>query len=339
MRDRPGRKVLVALTDGLDTDFTTPSGPITAGMYPILRNVAAAASRAGVTVIVILPGPTGRGYLAVQDLALQTGGWYAYPGEDFPGTVRRLGERLLAGYVIEYDVEGPGAPDRKRSIEISFAGERPRGWEVRSSMGAYGRLGLFEALAADLEGGTAAQRARAAREIGYLAGEEAAGLLRDALGDRDAAVRAAAASALAERRDPGAMGSILDLLAEGDPAVRSAAYEGSVRYGRAAIHDLAARGRDRGPARPLALRALGAIGGDEAAAVLVERLADDRCDVRAEAAAAAGILLAGESGGVEGWRRASEILDDLERALRTLRKDPCAAAADAARGAMGPSQD
>ncbi len=195
MRDRPGRKVIVVITDGLDTDFTSPSAPVTVSMYRILREVAAAASRAGVTIVVILPGPSGRGYLAIQDLALQTGGWYGYSGDDFARTVRRIGERLLSAWVIEYDVERPGAPDRKRPVVVSLAEGLPAGWEIRAAMGAYAGLDLFAALAADLQEGTDVQRARAAREIGYFAGEESAQLLRKALEDPICEVRVEAAGA------------------------------------------------------------------------------------------------------------------------------------------------
>ncbi len=195
MRDRPGRKVIVVLTDGLDTDFTSPSAPVTVSMYRILREVAASASRAGVTIIVILPGPSGRGYLAIQDLAIQTGGWYAYPGEEFARTLRRIGERLLSAWVIEYDVERPGAPERKRPVVVSLAGGLPGGWEVRAAMGAYAGLDLFAALASDLQEGTDVQRVRAAREIGYFPGEDAAQLLRKALEDPSCDVRVEAAGA------------------------------------------------------------------------------------------------------------------------------------------------
>ncbi|HXI03177.1 MAG TPA: VWA domain-containing protein, partial [Candidatus Saccharimonadales bacterium] len=212
MRDRPGRKVLVVLTDGLDTEFTSPSSPITVNMYPILTEVARAASRAGVTVVVILPGPTGRGYLAVQDLALQTGGWYAYPGEDFSGTLRRLGERVLGGYVVEFDTKRPEDPDRKRSLEVSLAPGLPKGFEVNAALGTYAGLDLFDALSQDLQDGTPEQRARAASEIELVPGEDAAKALRDALGDKDPGVRAAAVTALGERKDPDGMKDVLDLV-------------------------------------------------------------------------------------------------------------------------------
>lgn len=335
MRDRPGRKVLVVLTDGLDTDYTSPSSPITANMYAPLQEVARTASRAGVTVVVILPGPTGRGYLAVQDLAIQTGGWYAYPGDDFADTVRELGERMLAAYVAEYDVERPQDPDRKRPVEVALAAGNPGDWEVTAALGTYAGLDLFDALAADLEDGTAVQRARAAREIALFRRKEVTELLAEALEDKDPGVRSAAADSLSELRDRGTMEDVLALLRDADPTVRQAAFEAAVRYGGPAVPWLKERAGRRGTGRQEALIALGSIGGEEAAEALAQGLGHARCAVRAAAADGAGRLLAGMRG-----RSATDALKDrdtyrgLVEALRATREDSCEEAAAAARGAL-----
>lgn len=335
MRDRPGRKVLVVLTDGLDTEFTSPSSPITVNMYPILTEVARAASRAGVTVVVILPGPTGRGYLAVQDLALQTGGWYAYPGEDFSGTLRRLGERVLGAYVVEFDTKRPNDPDRKRPLEVSLAPGLPKGLEVNAALGTYAGLDLFDALSQDLQDGTPEQRARAASEIELVPGEDAAKALRDALDDKDPGVRAAAATALGERKDPDGMKDVLDLVHDPDPKVRTAAYEAAVRYGAPAVPRLEKESRDRGEAGRDALRALGSIGGVRAAQILTERLTDSKCRVRAAAAGGAGLLLAASSTPELAQPEESKAISSLREALRSRVKDHCEEAAQAATEALG----
>jgi VWFA-related protein len=223
LRGRAGRKAILVLTDGLDTDFTSPSSPVTVNMTAALTALARQASRAGVTVIVILPGPTGRAYLAVQDLALQTGGWYAYPGDDFAVMMRRLGERLLAAYVLEYDVDRPKDPDKKRSLEVRLRSPLHRDYEVRASPGTYAGLGLADTLAQDLREGSPSQRARAVGELARIPGPENLALLRDALRDRDPGVRVAAISALSELGDSASMKKIRRRLRDTDPAVKAAA--------------------------------------------------------------------------------------------------------------------
>lgn len=331
MRDRPGRKVIIALTDGLDSS-TTVSGPVTTSMYPILRSVARMASRAGVTIVVVLPGPTGRRYLAIQDLAVQTGGWYTYPGEDFAAMIRKLGQRLLGAYVAEYDTARPEDPDDKRSLEVSLAGDHPGDWEVTAALGTYAGLDLFDALSSDLEDGTTEQRARAAREIALFPREEAVERLREALDDREPEVRVAAIAALAQRRAPGPMEDVLEMIHDTDAGVRKAAYEAAVRYGRAAVPWLVDKAEGWGETRLEALRALGAIGGPEAAEALLEGLTHSRCSVRTAAAVGAGRYLAGvEDGGEPESGSAGE---RLEQALRTTEADGCQEAARAARRAL-----
>jgi VWFA-related protein len=335
MRDRLGRKVLIVLTDGLDTDFTSPSSPVTVNMYGILQEVARMASRAGVTVIMILPGPSGRGYLAAQDLALQTGGWYAYPGDDLAGTIRRMGERLLGGYVLEYDAERPEKLDRKRPLEVSVIDGRSRGWSVTASMGTYAKLDLAEALFRDLEDGTTVQRARAAREIGLFPGEEAVDLLAGALRDREPEVRAAAVTALSERRAGGVMDDVLGRIRDTDAGVRRAAIEAAVRYGPPAVPWLMERAARRGEEREAALEALGSIGGEAAAGALGEAMEHGNCAVRAAAATGTGRLLAGMGPAAIDDAAAARLRGRLRARLKELLDDGCGRASAAARGALG----
>ncbi|HZE89507.1 MAG TPA: VWA domain-containing protein, partial [Verrucomicrobiae bacterium] len=276
MRDLPGRKAIILMTDGLDTDFGGSSQPITAAMFPVLSEAARMAIRSGVTILLILPGPSGRGYLAVQDLALQTGGWYMYPSEDLRALMKRLGERLLSAYVVEYDVPRPRDPDRKRPIKVQLAGSHP-GLEVRASLGTYARLDANEELKRDLRDGNRQQRARAARELGLSGGPEVVPDLIQALRSDFPEVRAAAAAALGSRREPGALQKVLKLIHDSDADVRAAAFEAAVRYGRAAVPTLTDLAGHGGPARASALRALGDTGDPAAVEVLAAGIREKEC--------------------------------------------------------------
>src|SRR5262245_23171913 len=99
LRDRPGRKALFLLTDGLDEKR---AGVWSAENDPYLSGLVREAVAFQTTIVTILPGPTGWPYLAAQDLAVQTGGWWLYPSDDLPGLLRRLGVRLLESYYLAY---------------------------------------------------------------------------------------------------------------------------------------------------------------------------------------------------------------------------------------------
>ncbi|MBI3449576.1 MAG: VWA domain-containing protein [Acidobacteria bacterium] len=292
MRDLPGRKALILMTDGLDTDFGGSSQPITAAMFPVLNEAARMAIRSGVTILLILPGPSGRGYLAVQDLALQTGGWYMYPSQDLRALMKRLGERLLSAYVLEYDVARPRDADRKRPIKVTLTGDHP-GLEIRTSLGTYARLDANEELKRDLRDGNRQQRARAAREMGLSGGgpEVVADLIK-ALRSDFPEVRAAAAAALGSRREPDALGKVLKLIHDSDADVRAAAFEAAVRYGAAALPSLTDLAQHGGPARASALRALGDIGDPAAMEVLSAGMREKDCELRAAAADGLGWMAA-----------------------------------------------
>jgi VWFA-related protein len=338
MRDLPGRKALIVLTDGADTDYTSPSSPVFAGMYAVLAETARMASRAGVTVIVVLPGPTGRGYLAVQDLALQTGGWWTYPSEDLRALMRRLGERLLSAYVIEYDADRPADPDRKRPVKVTLRPGLGERLEVRAALGTYARLDALDALRGDLAAGNDAQRARAARELGRLDAPDVPELLLRALKDGSPEVRAEAVGALAERREPAALAKVLRRIHDADLRVREAAFEAAVRYGADSIPALEEASRSRSPARIPALQALGRIGDPRALPAIEAALAEKDCAVRAAAAEAAGsaaLLIAGPAGAGEDPASAPAPAGGARRLLRAALADPCAEASGSAAVGLG----
>ena len=193
LRDRPGRKVIFLLTDGLDNlradVWSVENDPYLSGL---VRQAVAFQT----TIVTILPGPTGRPYLAAQDLAVQTGGWWHYPTDDLPRMVRRLGVRLLESYYIAYDSPRKPGDERKRRIEVQVVRPGLAGLQVRTAAGAFGDAPLLEALRGDLADGDEDERVRAAMALASLNDRRGAAALMKALKDDSPRVRAAAIDSL-----------------------------------------------------------------------------------------------------------------------------------------------
>ena len=219
-RDRPGRKVLFLLTDGLDTlragVWSTDNDPYLAGL---VRQAVAFQT----TIVTILPGPTARPFLAAQDLAVQTGGWWLYPSDDLPGLLTRLGRRLLESYYVAYDSPRKPGDRGRRHVEVSVVRPGLDGAQVRTVAGLFGDTPLIEALKTDLSEGEEDDRLRAVAALSGLADPRAAASLIKALKDDSPKVRAEAVSALGRRGDLAAKKRIAHLLSDDDALVRDAA--------------------------------------------------------------------------------------------------------------------
>jgi len=219
---RPGRKVIFLLTDGLDNDH---AGAWNMSGDAYLNDLVRRAVRSEVTVITILPGPTGRPFLAAQDLAIRTGGWWLYPGDDLPRLVASLGERLLASYYLAYDSTRAPGDGRRRAVSVTLAGAAPDGYAIRTMDAVYGETPMLDLLAGQLAAGDEKERARAASNLALVtdAREDAVATLIRLLKDDSAQVRAAAAGALGSLREPAAVKPLSRMLRDPDPGVRLAA--------------------------------------------------------------------------------------------------------------------
>jgi hypothetical protein len=220
LRARRGRKVIFLLTDGLD-DVHAGAWSATENRYvsELLRKAVADE----VTIITILPGPTGRPYLAAQDLAVQTGGWWLYPGDALPAVVGKLGRRLLESYHLAFDSTAPPGARRKRAIEVRVTRPQAAGWQVRTVAGVFGPVALVDLVLEDLRDEDETRRAESAAALGVVSHARAADALRRALKDDSPRVRAAAAEAIGRRGDAGLAGRLGKLLDDADPVVREAA--------------------------------------------------------------------------------------------------------------------
>jgi len=219
---RAGRKVIFLLTDGLDNEYAS-SWNMVGDAY--LADLVRRAVRSEVTVVTILPGPTGRPFLAAQDLAIRTGGWWLYPGDDLPGLVARLGERLLESYYIAYDSTRAPGDVRRRALGVTLTNPLLDGCSVRTVDGVYGEMSMLELLSGRLADGDETERAGAAADLALVTdgrGQAVAKLIR-LLKDDSAAVRAAAAGALGQLREASTVRPLSRLLRDPDPEVQLAA--------------------------------------------------------------------------------------------------------------------
>jgi VWFA-related protein len=296
MRDLPGRKAVILMTDGLDTDVGSPSGAITANMFRLSRETMRSAVRSRVTVFLILPRPTSRGYLPIQDLAVQTGGRFMYASENLGALMRGLGDEVLGSYLLEYDTGRPENPDKKRRLEVNVRGADEKKWKVRHSLGVYGHVNRFDQLTDDVNAGNARQRARALIELTRLKMEDVDELLIDGLDDHAPIVRRTALEMLGEIRASRHLKSIIARAHDTDTDVRQAAIDAAVACGKEALPYLLKIAKSRRSARTASLRALGEIGDPQVLGVLLEASRHGSCPVRAAALEGIGELLAAADG-------------------------------------------
>jgi hypothetical protein len=174
-------------------------------------------------IVTILPGGASRPWLAVQDLAVHTGGWWLYSGDDPVAVVQRLGERLLHSYYMAYDSPRMPGDQTRRRVEVQLVRPDLARAVVQTVTGVYGDAPFVEHLLADLREDDAALRARAVANLGLTADKEVRKPLFEALEDEAPAVRSAAAIALAERGDLSAVAPVGRLLKDPDPGVSAAA--------------------------------------------------------------------------------------------------------------------
>ena len=301
VRERPGRKIILVVSDGLDNDMARGES-VVQSLY--LQDLLRLCLRTQTVVYGVRPGMSASSWLPFEGFVEASGGRLLYTGGDLERLFARLAEEFLSQYYIAYDTDPKLRAGAWRRIRVEVA--RPE-VVVRTIGGYFAPRRRLGALLTDLRDGDAGERADAAYDLGFTGDARASKGLITALDDEDGKVRRLAIEALSRLRESGAVPHLVGLLGDDDPSVREAAAGALLPFGPAAIPDLAAlvAGAPRlaGDARFTgAARLLGQIGDDRALVPLAALLAKGTVGERVVAAEALGAL--GLSRGIPALRLA-----------------------------------
>jgi len=311
VRDRPGRKVILVVSDGFDNDIDREQ-PVLQSLF--LQDLLRLCFRTQTTVYGIRPGMGATSWLPFEGFVDQTGGRLMYTGGDLPGLFARLGEEFLSQYYLAYDIDPKAGEGKWRRIEVEVM--RP-GVVVRSMRGYFTPRGHVDTLLRDLADRDDRVRADAAYDLGFTDDPRVAEALRVALSDKSPEVGRQSVEALARLREASAIPDLLDRLGDAESPVREAAMAALEAFGTLSVPALSEAvvegvGRRRPAGRvPIAAALLGRVGDDRAIEPLARLLRDAPPDCRAAAARALGDL--GLGLGIPALRAA---LEDPEPGVR-----------------------
>lgn len=262
VRARPGRKIILVVSDGLDNDLDR-SQPVWQSLY--MQDLLRLCLRTQTVVYGVRPGMPSS-WLPFEGFVQATGGRLLYTGGDLERLFARLGEEFLSQYYLAYDIDPKAGEGSWRRLKIQVT--RPD-LVVSGLQGYFTPRGRLENLLHDAADDDAALRADAVFDLGFADDARARSALHAALFDKDAKVRATALEGLARLREANALPDVIAALGDPDASVRRAAANALEGFGSQAIDPLCRTVRDgAGRRRPGK--------GFESAVVLLGRLGDDR---------------------------------------------------------------
>ena len=263
---RPGRQVVVLITDGVDTLSRLDA--------PRLRGYL---RRTDVTVETLaMPGRPEdaarrpKALSVLKQLARETGGDVRLvPDADAIGAAfADLARGLENSYSVAWTSDLASRAGW-RSIEVSV---RTPGATVRARSGRVGTRPIGAFLIDDLHASARETRRKAAEWLGRLPVQGGPDALLGALGDHAPEVRGAAALSLGRLREPRAIDPMIAMLSTPDPGERAAAAEGLRTIGPPAVPALLDLLERVGPRRQLEILPVLADIGDARALGAIERL-------------------------------------------------------------------
>jgi len=308
LRDRPGRKVILVVSDGLDNTLDRDQPAL---QSLLVQELVRLCFRTGTTVYGVRPGMPG-GWLPFEGFVEQTGGRLVYTGDGLDRLFARLGEEFLSQYYLAWDVDPKVARPEWRRVQVETV--RPD-LRLAALRGLFTPRGSVDAGLRDLADADATVRADAAWDLGFADDTRARAALRGRLADAAPPVRRRAAEALGRIGDREALPGLIDRLGDGDRVVAAAAAYAIEAFGAAAIDPLAAavvapRGSDDGRLANAATL-LGRVGDDHALEPLAALLHAPAPEVRLAAARALADL-----GLLAGVRPLRAVLADPDPGLR-----------------------
>ncbi len=290
LRERPGRKVILVVSDGLDNDVARDQHVL---MSLYLQDLLRLCLRTQTTVYGIRPGMAATSWLPFEGFVEETGGRLLYTGGDLERLFARLGEEFLSQYYLAYDIDPKTKEGKRRRIRVEVTREDV---VVRAMGGYFTPRSHLKTLLGDLLDDDADLRADAAYELGFVPGPEASRALLRALDDGEERVRRLAVESLARLGETPAVPRLVALLGDAAESVRAAAGGALLMFGTAAAPALAsevAQGADHRKARPRLLAAatlLGRVGDERAIEPLVALLGQGPVAARVVAARSLGEL-------------------------------------------------
>jgi VWFA-related protein len=290
LRERPGRKIILAVSDG-DDSVIEHDGHYLHSLY--LQDLRRLCMRTETTVYGVRPGMSVPSWNLFEGFVAETGGRLLYSGGDLESLFASLGEEFMSQYYIAYDIDPKLKEGRRRRIRIEV--DHPHAI-VRTMRGYATPASLLDTLLGDLDDRDEGLRADAAYELGFIGDRRAVDGLMAALRDRDREVRRVAADALARQAATAAIPRLVECLADDDEAVRVAAAVALTRIGADSLPrllNLVRREGDGRRARPrllLAAQVVGRVGDERAIEPLGVMLAEGSVAARQAAASALGEL-------------------------------------------------
>ncbi|MBI4169459.1 MAG: VWA domain-containing protein [Acidobacteria bacterium] len=297
LRARPGRKVILVVTDGLD-NYVDREGHVLQSLY--LQDLLRLCFRSQTVVYGIRPGMTAASWIPFEGFVEETGGRLLYTGGDLERLFARLGEEFLSQYYLAYDIDPKSREGKRRRIRVEVASPDV---VVKAVRGYVASAAGLRALLRDARHDDASLRADAAYELGFVDDPKAARALLLLLEDGEGEVRRLAVGALGRLGEEAAIPRLVEHLSDPEEPVPIAAAEALLQFGPKAIPDLVsevaagaggradgAGGGTTGPGLLNAARVLGRIGDDRAVGPLAGLLRAGAEEVRIEAARALGDL-------------------------------------------------
>jgi VWFA-related protein len=312
VRDRPGRKVVLVVSDGQDNTLDRAQ-PVTQSLF--MQDLLRLCLRSQIVVYGVRPGMPSS-WQAFEGFVEATGGRMLYTGGDLPRLFARLGEEFRSQYYLAWDIDPD--QDAKGWRRLRVAVTRPD-LVVHAIDGYFTPRDRLAGLLHDIEDRDARLRQDAASDLGFVDDPRARLALRAALDDDDPGVRRLAIEGVARLKETRALDAIVERLGDEEKEVRAAASSGLEAFGPDAIEPLAraveAAASRRWPPHAMAGAAasLGSLGDDRAIAPLSALLLAHPVESRVAAARALRDL--GLADGLAPLRRALEDLSpDVRRA-------------------------
>ncbi|HEU5179489.1 MAG TPA: VWA domain-containing protein [Candidatus Polarisedimenticolia bacterium] len=218
LRPRPGRKVILVVTDGGDNDIARDTEALQS-IY--LQDLLRLCLRTETVVYGIRPGMV-NGRPPFERFVEETGGRLLYTGGDLERLFKQLGEELLSQYHLGYDIDPEVKQGKRRSIRVQLSRSD---LTVKTMSGFFTPRSQLETLLRDIKDEDARLRADAAYALGFVSEPRSSKALRKALHDKDEKVRELAAGALARLGEEEAIPDLKKVLGDRKEmaAVRGAA--------------------------------------------------------------------------------------------------------------------